>query len=190
MAHYLWFKEKIDCLLKDLDDFAKTASAVDLEMYEARRFDFYDYPLGLYLLCVKKAQVKSLEEAFTVLFIKDLHYQNDWIYSEAARINSDQHVIDKLSPVDLAIILSTQGIVNYLGLAYRYLNIQAVPVNTFQEKFLWWLPDNVSKIELDDMMKIIEQTKWVCSLFPDDFYDKFFGETDAYYFFAESGVYD
>ncbi len=40
------------------------------------------------------------------------------------------------------------------------------------------------------MEGVAAAAQWVYSLFPDDFYDLYFGQTEEYYFFAESGVYD
>ena len=87
------------------------------------------------------------QEAFSVLFILDLHYQNDWICSEQERTSPDQLVVGRM-------------------------------------------PENVPESGKNRLEQELAGTKWVCSLFAGAFYDKFFGETGNYYFFAESGVYD
>ena len=88
---------QVSALFADLPAFARLAAGLTIENYQPRRFDFFQNPLGLFWLGIPREQVSDPQEAFAALFLLDLHYQNDWIYSEAARTNADQFVIDRVS---------------------------------------------------------------------------------------------
>lgn len=88
---------QVSALFADLPTFARLAADLTIEDYQPRRFDFFQYPLGLFWLGILREQASNLQEAFAALFLLDLHNQNDWIYSEAARTNTDQFVIDRVS---------------------------------------------------------------------------------------------
>lgn len=182
--------EQIRCLFEDRDSFARMSAAVEIERYEPVLFDFFKYPLGVSLIGVKKDQVRTVTEAFSVLFILDLFNQNEWIQNEAERTEPGQEVME-IPPVDeWEVLLRDVWINHYFELKYRTFNITVRDVNAFQRDLLQWLPANAPGGDAVRLKQELQSTRWVVSLFPDAFYDKYFGETDQYYFFAESGVYD
>ena len=126
---------------------AINAASIDIRKYNAHVHDFFQYPLGVSFIGVEKPLVAGWQEAFPVLFILNLYYQNDWICSEQERTSPDQLVVGRM-------------------------------------------PENAPESGKNRLEQELAGTKWVCSLFTGAFYDKFFGETGNYYFFAESGVYD
>ena len=79
---------------------------------------------------------------------------------------------------------------DYLGLKNRRFHIKDKDAEPFQKELLWWMAENAPESGKNRLEQELAGTKWVCSLFTGAFYDKFFGETGNYYFFAESGVYD
>lgn len=182
--------EQITALFADLPAFAHLSASLTLEKYKPIRYDFFQYPLGISWLGIPKEQVSGPQEAFAALFLLDLHYQNDWIYSEAARTNADQFVIDRVPADQWVRLLQNKWIADYFDLPRRQLRVVPVEPSVFLQKFLWWMPKSTSSEEREALEAAAASTQWVCSLFPDAFYDMYFGQTEEYYFFAESGVYD
>lgn len=170
--------------------FANMAANVATEDYNTEIFDFYKYPLGVSFIGVEKSQVKSALDAFVVLFIMDLYYQHDWIDNETMRTNEDQFVREKLSTAEWSLILHDLWIKEQFESKARAFNITERDVKAFEKDFLWWMPDNAPEEERRRLEQEVATTKWVSSMFPYAFYDKYFGETEQYFFFAESGVYD
>ena len=182
--------EQITALFADLPAFAHLTGNLTLEDYSPKRYDFFQYPLGISWLGIPREQVSGPQEAFAALFLLDLHYQNDWIYSEAARTNADQFVIDRVPAGQWRQLLQNKWITDYFDLPRRQLRVIPVEPAAFLQKFLCWMPKSTSSEERAALESAIISTQWVYSLFPDAFYDMYFGQTDEHYFFAESGVYD
>lgn len=183
-------KIQIRRLLEDKQTFANMAASVKTEEYHTDIFDFYKYPLGVSFIGVKKSQVKSVLDGFIVLFILDLYFQHDWIDSETMRTNAEQFVIEKPSKSEWSSILYDLWIKEYFESKYRVFNITERNVQEFEKDFLQWMPENTPEEARKRLEQEVAATIWVSSLFPNAFYDKFFGETEQYYFYAESGVYD
>jgi len=177
-------------LVENKQTFADMAAIVNLEEYNTQIFDFYKYPLGVSFIGVKKSQVKDVVDAFVVLFIVDLYYQHDWIDSEKMRINEDQFVTEKPSTAEWSSILHDLWLKESFESKYRTFNIKEEDVKVFEKGYLWWMPETAPEEEQRRLEQEVATTVWVTSLFPGAFYDKFFGETEQYYFYAESGVYD
>lgn len=181
---------QVSALFADLPAFARLTADLTIEDYQPRQFDFFQYPLGLSWLGIPREQASNPQEAFTALFLLDLHYQNDWIYSEAARTNTDQFVIDQVPADQWTQLLRDKWIADYFGLSRRRPQATLLEPAVFLQKLLLWMPEDTSLEDLAALKAAVATTQWVCSLFPSDFYDKYFGQTDEHYFFAESGVYD
>lgn len=181
---------QISALFADLPAFARLAANLTIEDYQPRRFDFFQYPLGLSWLGIPREQVSEPQEAFAALFLLDLHYQNDWIYSEAARTNTDQFVIDRVPTGQWTQLLQDKWIADYFALSHRQPQATLVEPAVFLQKLLLWMPENTSLEDQSALKAAAAPTQWVCSLFPGAFYDKYFGQTAEHYFFAESDVYD
>ena len=167
---------QVSALFADLPAFARLAAGLTIENYQPRRFP--------------REQVSEPQEAFAALFLLDLHYQNDWIYSEAARTNADQFVIDRVPAGQWTQLLQDKWIADYFGLSHRRPQATLVEPAVFLQKLLLWMPENTSLEDQAALKAAAAPTQWVCSLFPGAFYDKYFGQTAEHYFFAESGVYD
>ena len=187
---FLSIQEQVMALFADLPAFARMTANLTMEDYPSKRYDFFQYPLGISWLGIPRTQVSGPQEAFAALFLLDLHYQNDWIYSEAARTNADQFVIDRVPADQWVRLLQNKWIADYFDLPRRQPRVVPVEPSVFLQKFLWWMPQSTSSEEREALKAAAASTQWVCSLFPDAFYDMYFGQTEKYYFFAESGVYD
>ena len=182
--------EQITALFADLPAFAHLAANLTLEKYKPKRYDFFQYPLGLSWLGIPRYQTFNPQEAFAAIFLLDLHYQNDWIYSEAARTSADQFIVERLPIRRWKQLLQNKWIADYFDLPHRQLRATPVEPGAFLQKFLWWMPESISSKERDALESVVTPTQWVYSLFPDAFYDRYFGQTEGFYFFADSGVYD
>ena len=110
-----------------------------------------------------------------MLFILNLYCQNDWICSEQERTSPDQLVVGRMPDAEWITALRDYWIDDYFGLKNRRFHIK---------------DKDAPESGKNRLEQELAGTKWVCSLFTGAFYDKFFGETGNYYFFAESGVYD
>ena len=182
--------EQVTALFTDLSAFALLAADLTMENYRPKRYDFFNYPLGISWLGIPKKQVTNPQEAFAALFLLDLHYQHDWIYSEAERTSPDQFIIDRLPTDQWTQPLQDKWIADHFGLPLRQLRVTPVEPAVFLQEFLWWMPENTRLEDQASLKAAVTPTQWVYSLFPDAFYDSYFGQTEEYYFFAESGVYD
>ena len=182
--------EQLDRLTQDKERLAINAAAIDIRKYDAEIHDFFQYPLGVSFIGVEKPLVEGWQEAFSVLFILDLYYQNDWLCSEQERTSPDQQVVRRMPDAEWIAALRGYWIDDYFGLKNRWFHIKDKDVEAFQKELLWWMPGNAPESGKKRLEQEVAGTKWVCSLFAGAFYDKFFGETERHYFFAESGVYD
>lgn len=182
--------EQLYQLTQDKERLAINAAAIDIRKYNAHVHDFFQYPLGVSFIGVEKPLVDGWQEAFPVLFILDLYYQNDWICSEQERTSPDQLVVGRMPDAEWITALRDYWIDDYFGLKNRRFHIKDKDAQPFQKELLWWMPENAPESGKNRLEQELAGTKWVCSLFAGAFYDKFFGETGNYYFFAESGVYD
>ena len=187
---FLSIQEQVMALFADLPAFARMTANLTMEDYPSKRYDFFQYPLGISWLGIPRNQASSLREAFAALFLLDLHYQNDWIYSEAARTNADQFVIDRVPAGQWTQLLQDKWIADYFALSHRRPQATLVEPAIFLQKLLLWMPENTSLEDQAALKATAAPIQWVCSLFPGTFYDKYFGQTEGHYFFAESGVYD
>ena len=178
----------IEGLFSDLSAFARLAAGLSPEQYRSKLFDCFDYPLGLFWLGIPKVQISVLEEAFAALFLLYLHHQEEWIYTESARTTSEQFVIDRPPEGEWARLLQDIWIPQVFGLSRRRPRV--TPADGFPQSLLRWMPETAGGEERAALEDILRSTRWVCSLFPGDFYDLYFGQTEKYYFLAESGVYD
>ena len=116
---FLSIQEQVMALFADLPAFARMTANLTMEDYPSKRYDFFQYPLGISWLGIPRNQASSLREAFAALFLLDLHYQNDWIYSEAARTNADQFVIDRVPADQWVRLLQNKWIADYFDLPRR-----------------------------------------------------------------------
>lgn len=179
--------EQVTMLFSDLSAFGRLAEGMKMEDYQPRFFDFFNYPLGVTWLGVPRNQTSGWQEAFVALAFFKFGYDNDLIYDESARTDASQLVTD-LEPKDLwKRLLEAGGI---LDASHRHLNVTSVELSEFFKSFFWWKPNNIPEEEWCVMEGVASAAQWVYSLYPDDFYDLYFGQTEEYYFFAESGVYD
>lgn len=171
---------QIQALFDDLPAFAAMAAAISPEVWRTVRFDFFRYPLGLFWLGVRREQAGP-REAFAALFVLDLHFQNEWPCDEKAAG----------APLEQwEALLRERWLPEYFSLKRRSARVTPRDVDAFRRSLLQWAPENAPAGELAALEKILSGTRWVCSLFPDAFYDQYFGETEEYFFLAESGVYD
>lgn len=65
--------EQITALFADLPAFAHLTGNLTLEDYSPKRYDFFQYPLGISWLGIPREQVSGPQEAFAALFLLDLH---------------------------------------------------------------------------------------------------------------------
>lgn len=185
-----FIQKQIEELFADLSGFAQLAAGLPVEDYQPRRLDFLHKAIGISWLGVPIEQTNSLQEAFAALFLFDLHFQNDWIYDEAKRTNADQFVIKRLPESQWKQLLQDIWIPDYFALSYCQLCVTPVEPDEFLRRYFNWMPEGISMEEQAALKDAVGSTQWVCSLFPDAFYDLYFGQAGEYYFFAESGVYD
>ena len=171
-------RKAVEGLFSDLSAFARLAAGLPPEEYRPKIFDCFDYPLGLFWLGVPRAQVSGLEEAFAALFLLYLYDQEEWTGAQFARPPEEEW----------ARLLRDLWIPRVFGLSRRRPRV--TPADGFPQALLQWMPDTASKAERSALEELLRSTRWVLSLFPDSFYDLYFGQTEEYYFLAESGIYD
>lgn len=169
---------------------AKLTAVHNLKDYKTKFFDYFDYPIGFCLQLLEKKNISSASEAFSILFLSELYFQNDWLEDESDRTNEDQFVIEKLEPAEWENALAQYCIPQYFNLGNRTPNVQLWDISKFQNSFLYWMPQSAADPEVQEIKKLLSETLWVCNLFPGSFYEPFFGELKEYYFIGESGVYD
>lgn len=180
---------QIQNLLKSPIKLAAMTAALKLSDFETQCYDYFSYPIGLKLHCLKKENTASVPESFSALFLADLYDDNLWIDEESRRTREDQFVIEEIETSQWQEALLQIHIPQYFRLT-KEPDVKIWDSSDFTKKFLYWRPENLPESEFSHISSLLKDIVWVVNLSPGSFYEKFFGETKEHYFIAESGVYD
>lgn len=176
--HHLIIDNLIQAVSACLDDtsaFASAGSDIHLERYTFTVSETFRYPILVSYTALPKDQVRSATEAFTVLFIKELYYNNEW---------------DEADPVDFT-QLKDVWIPNYF-MKYRDKRVPDYDLKEMRTDFFlqeitaWMETIHVS----GDEIRLFEETyKNAHIVKVRNVYagHNCFGETDSHYFIAEFG---
>lgn len=169
----------IKSLFDDPDRFAQFIAKTDLVKLTFEHYELLRNHMAIDLILSPKNQYQDIQEAFASLFCKELHNMHEW------DITKQYAYDDKEWLMALKDIWIPENFLKYPGLQVEMENassfIKSVELD-FQNV-------HVPSETANDVLKKISKNPTVIRLQKRNVYDQYFGESEAYYFLYEWGIY-